>query len=80
MLFRGEGSTNDRILGIGTHFAFFYGSILRSGKILLQNCAILYNALQTKLLGLPMIRNAMQHSENVRNSLGLNYKSAALTN
>jgi hypothetical protein len=25
-----------------------------------------------------MIRNAGQHSENVRNSLGLNYKSAAL--
>jgi hypothetical protein len=25
-----------------------------------------------------MIRNAVQHSENVRNSLGLNYKSAAL--
>jgi hypothetical protein len=29
-------------------------------------------------LGLPMIRNAMQHSENVRNSLVLNYKSTAL--
>jgi hypothetical protein len=29
-------------------------------------------------LGLPMIRNAVQHSENVRNSLVLNYKSAAL--
>jgi hypothetical protein len=29
-------------------------------------------------LGLPMIRNAVQRSENVRNSLGLNYKSAAL--
>jgi hypothetical protein len=27
---------------------------------------------------LPVIRNAVQHSENVRNSLGLNYKSAAL--
>jgi hypothetical protein len=25
-----------------------------------------------------MIRNAVQHSENLRNSLGLNYKSAAL--
>jgi hypothetical protein len=25
-----------------------------------------------------MIRNAVQHGENVRNSLGLNYKSAAL--
>jgi hypothetical protein len=25
-----------------------------------------------------MIRNSVQHSENVRNSLGLNYKSAAL--
>jgi hypothetical protein len=25
-----------------------------------------------------MIRNAVQHSENVRNSLVLNYKSAAL--
>ena len=29
-------------------------------------------------LGLPMIRNAVQHSEKVRNSLVLNYKSAAL--
>jgi hypothetical protein len=27
-----------------------------------------------------MIRNAVHHSENVRNSLGLNYKSAALSN
>jgi|SRR5580700_11286674 hypothetical protein len=27
-------------------------------------------------LGLPMMRNAVQHSENVRNSLVLNYKSA----
>ena len=26
-----------------------------------------------------MIRNAVQHNENVRNSLGLNYKSAALS-
>ena len=29
-------------------------------------------------LGLPMICNVAQHSENVRNSLVLNYKSAAL--
>jgi len=28
---------------------------------------------------LPSVSNALQHSENVRNSLGLNYKSAALT-
>jgi len=27
-----------------------------------------------------MIRNAVHHSENVRNSLGLKYKSAALSN
>jgi hypothetical protein len=33
---------------------------------------------KTLSLGLPMICNAVQHSENVRNSLVLNYKSAAL--
>jgi hypothetical protein len=27
---------------------------------------------------LPSVSNTMQHSENVRDSLGLNYKSAAL--
>jgi hypothetical protein len=27
---------------------------------------------------LPRVSNGVQHSENVRNSLGLNYKSAAL--
>jgi hypothetical protein len=30
-------------------------------------------------LDLPMIRNAVQYSENVRNSLVLNYESPALT-
>ena len=60
----------------GTRFS---RSFLRSGKILLQAGAILRNALQNPNAELPSVSNAVQHSENVPNSLGLNYKSAALS-
>jgi hypothetical protein len=56
----------------------FYGLFLRSGKILLQNGAILRNTAQTALVRITYEKHAMQRYENLRNSLGLNYKSAAL--
>jgi hypothetical protein len=43
-----------------------------------QNCAILRNALLKRNYKLPGVSNDMQSSETLRNSLGLNYKSAAL--
>jgi hypothetical protein len=55
----------------------FSRSVLRSGKILLQKCATLCNALRKRNYELPS--NDMQSSETLRNSLGLNYKSAALS-
>jgi hypothetical protein len=45
---------------------------------LLQNRAILRNVLQKRNDELPSGSNGMQSSETMRNSLGLNYKSAAL--
>jgi hypothetical protein len=57
----------------------FLRSILRSGKIWLQNRAILRNALRKRNDELPSVSNDMQSSETLRNSLGLNYKSAALS-
>ena len=51
---------------------------LRSSKILMQNGAILRNALRKRNDELPSVSNAMQRSETLSNSLGLNYKSAAL--
>jgi len=56
----------------------FYGPF-RSGKILMQNCAILRNALRKLNYESPGVSNDMQSSETLRNSLGLNYKSAALS-
>jgi hypothetical protein len=56
----------------------FLRSILRSSKILMQNRATLRNALQKRNYELPSVRNGMQSTETLRNSLGLNYKSAAL--
>jgi hypothetical protein len=50
----------------------------RSAKILLQNGAILRNTLRMLNLQTPSVGNAVQRSENIGNSLGLNYKSAAL--
>ena len=38
----------------------------------MQSCAILCNALQIPFVRLTYDCNAMQHSDNVRNSLGLN--------
>jgi hypothetical protein len=44
----------------------------------MQNCANLRNALRKRNYELPSVSNDMQSSETLRNSLGLNYKSAAL--
>src|SRR5262249_6355589 len=55
----------------------FLRSVPRSGKILMQNCAILRNALRKRNYESPSASNAMQSSGTPRNSLGLNYKSAA---
>jgi hypothetical protein len=44
----------------------------------MQNRATLRNALRKRNYELPSIGNAVQSSETMRNSLGLNYKSAAL--
>ena len=44
----------------------------------MQNRAILRNALRKRNDELPSVSNDMQSSETLRNSLGLNYKSAAL--
>ena len=57
----------------------FLRSVLRSGKILMQDCAILRNALRKRNYESPGVSNAVQSSETLRNSLGLNYKSAALS-
>jgi len=44
----------------------------------MQNCATLRNPLRKRNYELPRDSNDMQSSETLRNSLGLNYKSAAL--
>jgi len=44
----------------------------------MQNSATLRNALRKRNDELPSVSNDMQSSETLRNSLGLNYKSAAL--
>jgi len=59
--------------------AVFSRSFLRSAKILLQNGAILRNTLRMLNLQTPSVGNAVQRSENIGNSLGLNYESPALT-
>ena len=53
--------------------AVFSRSFLRSAKILLQNGAILRNTLRMLNLQTPSLGNAVQRSENIGNSLGLNY-------
>jgi hypothetical protein len=45
----------------------------------MQNCAILRHTLQSGLGTFPYEKHAMQRNENLRNSLGLNYKSAPLS-
>ena len=47
-------------------------------KILLQSCAILPHTVRTGLNIFPYEKHAMRRNENPRNSLGSNYKSAAL--
>jgi hypothetical protein len=44
----------------------------------MQNRATLRNALRKRNYELPGVSNAVQSSETLHNSLGLNYKSAAL--
>src|SRR5262249_18784500 len=63
-----------RLIGL----AKFLRSVLRLREILLQNDAILRNAARKRNYKLPSGSNGMQSSEMMRNSLGLNYKSAAL--
>ncbi|PYK14646.1 MAG: hypothetical protein DME64_09815, partial [Verrucomicrobia bacterium] len=50
----------------------FLRSVLRSSKILMQNSAILRNAVRKQNYELPGVSNDMQSSETLRNSLGLN--------
>src|SRR5215813_10220098 len=57
----------------------FLRSVLRAEENLLQNCAIRRNAPRKQNEELHSGSNAMQSSETIRNSLGLNYKSAAPT-
>ena len=57
----------------------FLRSVLRSKENLLQNCAILRNALRKQNEEYSSGSNAMQSSETLRNSLSLNYESPALT-
>ena len=52
--------------------------VLRSAKILLQNGATLRNTLRMLNRQTPSLGNAVQSSETMHNSLGVNYKSAAL--
>jgi hypothetical protein len=52
--------------------------LLRSGNNLLQNRAILRAALRKRNDELLSVSNDVQSSETLRNSLSLNYKSAAL--
>ena len=51
---------------------------LRSENFRRQKRAILRNALRKQNYELPGVSNDMQRSETLCNSLGLNYKSAAL--
>src|SRR6516162_7767053 len=52
----------------------FLRFVLRSGKILMQNYAILRNALRKRNYESPGVSNDMQSSETLPNSLGLNYR------
>ena len=58
---------------------YFSRSLLPSENFSLQNCVILGHALQTGLVRHPSEKHVLQRCENLRNSLGLNYKSAALS-
>jgi hypothetical protein len=59
--------------------AIFHGRLLRSQKISQQNRAILRNAAHVGLVRLTYEKHAVQRYEKLRNSLGLNYESPALT-
>jgi hypothetical protein len=56
-------------------WTFCYGVFYGREKICSKSAQLSATPCKPYSLGLPMIRNAVQHSENVRNSLGLNYKS-----
>jgi hypothetical protein len=59
-------------------FTFFYGPFYGRAKSCCKTVQLYITPCKRYSLGLSMIRNAVQHSENVRTSLDLNYKSAAL--
>jgi hypothetical protein len=69
-------STIEIALASTPTFTFFYGPFYGRAKSCRKTVQFYITPCKRHSLGLPMIRNAVQHSENVRNSLGLNYKAA----
>jgi hypothetical protein len=61
----------------GKEIRSFHGRFLRSKKIWLQNHATLRNAPRKRNHKLAGVSNDVESNETLRNSLGLNYKSAA---
>jgi hypothetical protein len=55
-----------------------YGSFYGRPKFCCKRAQFCVTRCKCPNAELPSVSNAVQHSENVRNSLGLNYKSAAL--
>jgi hypothetical protein len=77
------------IYAIGFFFAFFGGRLVQAlhrfhglfygrGKFCCKSAQFCVTRRKPHSLGSPMIRNAVQHCENPCNTLGLNYKPAAL--
>jgi hypothetical protein len=58
---------------------FFHGLFYGPLKFCCKIARIYAKPCQWPLIGMPSIRDAMQSGEMMRNSLGWNYKSAALT-
>jgi hypothetical protein len=56
----------------------FLRSILRSGKFLLQNLAILRKAARIRFPETPSVSNDAQRGENARKNFSLNYETVAL--
>src|SRR3977135_3559384 len=67
-------SAGQRLRSASRNFLRF---LLRPSEILMQNRATLRNALRKRNYESPSVSNDMQSSETLRNSLVLNYKSAA---
>src|SRR5436190_18302647 len=57
----------------------FSRSVLPSSDILLQNNATVRNAAENRIRSVTYEKQAVQRSENIRNSLGSNYKSMFLS-